>query len=150
MTRRPLSLLGPAPPLYNRLSAPFTTLPPPLVPILNLRVSSHPLLLHPSLSPWPSLPLQDVPDPPRLPRVNPLKRPSPPNANTERCSRMVPVKSGLRASKKFSSMVRSSPPLPLSHLTCPLFQDCGNTGNLPGPRTPEAAADGATNSSSTT
>jgi TEA/ATTS domain len=120
MTRRPLALLGPRPPhlLYNRLSARFTILLPPLVPILNLRVSSHPLLPHPLLSVWPSPPLQDVPDPPRLRRVNRVKRPSPLNGNTERCSRMVPVKSGLRASKKLSSMVRRSPPLPLSHLTC--------------------------------
>ena len=152
MTRRPLSLLGPPPPsphlLYNRLSARFIILLPPRVPILNLHVSSHPL--HPSLSPWLSLPLQDVPDPPPPPPVNPVKRHSPLNANTERCSRMAPVKSGLRASRKFSSMVRSSLPLPLPHLTCPMFQACGNTGNHPGLRTRAAAADGATSSSSTT
>ena len=154
MTRRP-ALIGQRPPLvylYNRLSARFTILLPPLVPIFNLRVSSHPLLLllHPLQSRWASLPPQDVPDPPRLRRVKRVKRPSPLNGNTERCSRMAPAKSGLRASRKFSSMVRSSLPLPLSHLTCGLFQDCGNIGNLPGPRTRGAAADGATSSSSTT
>jgi hypothetical protein len=40
--------------------------------------------------------------------------------------------------------------LPLSRLTSPSFQACGNTGNLHGPRIREAAADGGTNSSSTT
>jgi len=76
MTRRPLALLGPTPHLlYNRLSAPFAILLPPLVPVLNLRVPSHPLPPRPLLSPWPSLPLQDVPDPPPLRPVNPAKRP---------------------------------------------------------------------------
>jgi hypothetical protein len=38
-----LALLGPPPPLYNRLSARFTILLPPLVPLLNLRVLSSPI-----------------------------------------------------------------------------------------------------------
>jgi hypothetical protein len=105
MTRRPLAILGPRPPLvylYSRLSVPFMTLLPPLLPVS----SHHPLLLHPFLLAWHTLPLQDVPDPPPLRPVNPVKRTSPLKGNTERCSRMVPAKSGLRASRKFSSMVR--------------------------------------------
>jgi len=122
-------------PLYNHSSVPFPILLPPLVPIQNISLSS---LFHPFLSAWVTL----LPDPPPL---RPVKRPSPLNENTERCSKMVPVKSGLRASKKFSSMVQSLLLIPLTHLTCPLFQACGNTGNLHGPPIPGAAADGGTN-----
>jgi hypothetical protein len=158
MTRRSLTFLGPLPPhpLYNRLSARFTTLPTPLSSPSST-CASHPtlssscFLLHPFISLWASRLLQSPPrevlDPLRLRRVN---APSPLNGNTERCSRMVPVRSGPRASRKFLSMVRWLLPHPFSRLTCEPLQGSANTGNLHGPRTREAAADGGTNSSSTT
>ena len=153
----------PPPPLYSCLSVPFATFLPLLsllIPALVQCLSSHsyiPSYPYRLLLQWVSLLLQSLPlevqDLPRLPLDKALL---PLNANTERCSRMAPVKCGPRTLKRFSYKVRAviAPPCTLSAVlifTCHHpFQAFGSTGNLHGPPIRVAAADGATNSSSTT
>ena len=105
------------PRLYNCLRVRFPIFLPPLSLHPCARpVQPHLILAHlyiPSypyrfLSQWLSLLLQSLPQEAQDLLPLPLdKAPLPLNANTERCSRMVPVKSGPRASKRPSWKVRA-------------------------------------------
>lgn len=116
MDSHSLALLGPISPspLYICPSVPFFTFYPPSPHPCASYIPSYPYRL---LLQWVFLPLQSLPqevqDLPPLPLDKALL---PLNANTERCSRMAPVKSGPRTSKRFSYKVRAVIASPLYSL----------------------------------